>query len=164
MLHHLRGNNLDKNLFNSVISYMDRIKFKFNSSFLNPDFTLVLGDTTFLNDNARQLLNKKAVFVTDKHCSLRKLPQGLLTFSRLKHTQCGGCTSFMVLYSFTPNIITIHPSQISWPLNDFLNFESKTSSIKSNDITINSYDLLLIQFTHKFVCHPTTFTLSGWGY
>ena len=99
---HLGKLELDVSFFNQAFVTLGISKVTTGQSVRKTsDITLVSGSITFLNEQAIGLRKKKALYLTEDHCNLRKLPKTSLTFSRLMHRKHGGTTNFCAIYAFT---------------------------------------------------------------
>ena len=110
LLQHIKENCDSPSIFNQIVTKIGHGKCicEVNDVTSIETLCLISGSVLFLNMWHAKLKLNKCIFITDEHRVFRKLPKSDLVWSRIKHVQTGGVTSWESLYSST-NIVGYAP-------------------------------------------------------
>ena len=164
---------VEPSIFNRMVSLLGRKRFCFGSSGGEATVWLVSGNIQFLNEQFYALRTKNCIFVTDTHKIWRRLPTSPLSLCRLTHSQCGGGTTYSVLYGTTyPHQLQSTPLERS--VGDFIDHSVYVPEIVklperfiSSDVlyTISDKPILVHYLTRRvpkgWVCRELTPTERG---
>ena len=149
----------------AIVNYLGRSLFKFGKDTPPADICLISGNITFLF-KMFNLVQCKALFITDLYYNPRRIPQGPIKLKRLSHKSVGGCTTFMVLYgkNFMPGQEFTFTS-LRQTLKDFMDYSvPPIASLLSPTIFLNSDNLMPHSCTDLVIKYSTRFSKSGIGF
>ena len=157
-------NKIEKSLYQEAILILGSQRFRFSPP-LTHVTTLISGSITFLNEKYLIFGKKKAIYITDEHVVLRrKIPQGLMTLTRIKHVTLGGATNFEGLYAYSGTEASPKLSSLRRQVGDFIDYGIPPSIVLPPDQFIRHKVLMPVTKLHSLVQYPTHFSLNGVGY
>ena len=160
--------------FVELLSRFDISKFNFNGNHVSDQHTssliLVSGSLTFIRSMLSQFPvseNSSLIFIVDKHCKIRKLPDFRPNLTRIKHEDFGGGTKFETLWASMNVDLVPRSTTIRRDISAFLDFSQKSRPIKSltDQYFLSQYDLLPISTTtmRRKILVDSHFGSSGMG-
>lgn len=163
---HLTSRGSISNLYNRAVTRLGLHRFIFAFPALHTNsLTLISGSIDFLNSFTNKDL--PFIFVCDSHLRVRrKSPRVFCSLFQIKHTQCGGATSYSTqwgsnLPNFTPQFTTIRRT-----VGDFIDHsirpQSAPSTMPSHAYTEDS--LINPDFFYTPILYKTSFVAKSRGY
>ena len=113
--------------------------------------------------NIPYLEKKKAMYITDEHKIFRrKIPQGLINLTRIKHVSLGDATNYEGLYAYstaTPKL-----SSLRRQVGDFIDYGIPPSTVLPQTQFISHKLIMPVTGLGSLVQYPTHFSLTGMRY
>ena len=151
-------------MYQETIFILGSQRFRFSPP-LSHVTTLISGSITFLNEKYLIFGKKKAIYITDEHVVLRrKIPQGLINLTRIKHVTLGGATNYEGLYAYSGTTATPKLSSLRRQVGDFIDYGIPPSTVLPPDQFISHKLLMPVTRLGSLVQYPTHFSLNGIGY
>ena len=157
-------NKIEKSLYQATILILGNQRFKFSSPLCTVT-TLVSGSIAFLNEKYLIFGKKKAIYITDEHKIFRrKIPQGLINLTRIKHVSLGGATNYEGLYAYSGTTATPKLSSLRRQVGNFIDYGIPPSTVLPQTQFISHKLIMPVTGLGSLVQYPTHFSLTGMGY
>ena len=164
LLSFCKDNKIEKRLYQETIHILGSRSFSFHPP-KSDVTTLICGSVTFLNEKYLIFGKKKAIYITDEHKIFRrKIPQGLMNLTRIKHTSVGGATTYEGLYAYSGIKVTPKLSCLQRQVGDFIDYGIPPSTTLPQHQFVSHKSLMPVTRLESLVQYPTHFSLNGIGY
>ena len=153
-----------------LLARFDISTFKFNSNgvneFQSSSLTLVSGSLTFLKHFVPSLGNAKMIFILDKHCKVRKVPDFRPKLHRIKHFRLGGGTKYETIFASMNVDLIPSETNIRRNIASFLDFSQYSKPwLSPGNKELHQFDLYPITSNIRDydVVMDSNFASSGFG-